>query len=144
MGAQCAVIQHKDSRAADLMNDATDQFATFLSTLREESSRTALSPGRLAEALELPIQKLASLARVHRNTVSLSPTSPKLQEAMGDVVRVLSAAHQLSGDLDAALFWFRNQPIPEFNHFTPLQLVEQGKVQELIDYIDSISSGAAG
>lgn len=126
------------------MNVATDQFSAFLTTLREESSRTALSPARLAEALELPIQKLASLARVHRNTVSLSPTSPKLQEAMGDVVRVLSAAHELSGDLDTALFWFRNQPIPEFDHFTPLQLVEQGKVQALIDYIDSISGGAAG
>lgn len=126
------------------VNPETDKFAAFLATLKQGDSRTALSPGRLAEALELPIQKLASLARVHRNTVSLSPTSPKLQEAMGDVVRVLSAAHQLSGDLDTALFWFRNQPIPEFNHFTPLQLVEQGKVQALIDYIDSISSGAAG
>jgi hypothetical protein len=115
-----------------------------LLTLKEGESRTALSPGRLAEALELPIQKLATLARVHRNTVSPSPTSPRLQQAMGNVVRVLSATHQLNGDLDTALFWFRNQPIPGFNHFTPLELVEQAKVQALIDYIDSISGGAAG
>lgn len=126
------------------MNVATHQFTAFLATLREESSRTALSPARLAEALDLPLEKLASLARVHRTSVSLSPTSAKLQEAMADVVRVLSAAHQLSGNLDAALFWFRNQPIPEFDHYTPLQLVEQGKVQVVVDYIDSISRGAGG
>ncbi|MDZ3823529.1 MAG: hypothetical protein U0S76_07995, partial [Pseudoxanthomonas sp.] len=128
-------------RLRQLMNDP---FSAFLATLREETSRTALSPVRLAEALELPIQKLATLARVHRSTVGLSPTSSKLQEAMGDVVRVLSAAHDLSDDLDTALFWFRNQPIPEFDHYTPLQLVEQGKVQALIDYIYSIRSGASG
>lgn len=126
------------------MSAATLEFANFLSTLKVENSRTALSPERLANALELPLQKLASLARVHRNTVSLTPTSPKLQDAMVDVVRVLSAAHALTGDIDRALFWFRNQPIPDFDHFTAMQLVEQGKVQAVIDYIESISGGAAG
>lgn len=126
------------------MSAATLDFSNFLATLKEKNSRTALSPELLANALEVPIQKLASLARVHRNTVSLSPTSPKLQDAMVDVVRVLSAAHGLTGDIDRALFWFRNQPIAEFEQFTPMQLVEQGKVQAVIDYIESISGGAAG
>jgi len=81
---------------------------------------------------------------VHRNTVSLTPTSPKLQDAMVDVVRVLSAAHELTDDIDRALFWFRNQPIADFDHFTPMQLVEQGKVQAVIDYIESISAGTSG
>lgn len=119
-------------------------FARFLSTLREDGSRTALSPRRLASVLDVPVQKLAGLARVHRNTLSMAPTSPKVQEAMGDVVRALSAAHTLTGDLDTALFWFRNHPIPEFDHFTPMQLVEQGKVQTIIDYVDSLSGGPAG
>jgi hypothetical protein len=119
-------------------------FPSFLESLKADGSRTALSPERLAEKLEVPMQKLASLARVHRNTVSFSPSSPKLQEAMVDVVRVLSAAHALTGDIDRALFWFRNQPIADFDHFTPMQLVEQGKVQAVIDYIDSISAGPAG
>ncbi|MBK9493917.1 MAG: DUF2384 domain-containing protein [Xanthomonadales bacterium] len=119
-------------------------FPSFLVSLKATGSRTALSPERLAEELEVPIQKLASLARVHRNTVSFAPASPKLQEAMVDVVRVLSAAHALTGDIDRALFWFRNQPIADFDHFTPMQLVEQGKVQAVIDYIESISAGPAG
>ncbi len=126
------------------MSAATAEFASFLSTLKAEDSRTALSPERLAGALELPLQKLATLARVHRNTVSLAPNSPKLQDAMVDVVRVLSAAHALTGDIDRALFWFRNQPIADFDHFTPMQLVERGQVQAVIDYIESIGAGATG
>lgn len=126
------------------MNAIATQFSDFLTTLKDERSRTALSPERLAGALELPLQKLAALAHVHRNTVTMAPTSPKLQDAMGDVVRVLSAAHALTGDIDRALFWFRNQPIAEFDHLTAMQLVEQGKVQAVINYIESISGGAAG
>ena len=63
---------------------------------------------------------------------------------MGDMVRVLSAAYSLNGDLGRALFWFRNQPIPEYAHLTAMQLVEQGKAQAVVDYIESISGGAAG
>jgi len=126
------------------MTATANQFSDFLATLKEHSSRTALSPARLADVLELPIQRLAALAHVHRNTVSMAPGSPKLQEAMGDVVRVLSAAHALTGNVDRALFWFRNQPIADFDHLTAMQLVERGQVQAVIDYIESISGGAAG
>lgn len=126
------------------MTATAAHFSDFLATLKDGNSRTALSPERLAEALELPIQKLATLARVHRNTVSMAPSSTKLQDAMGDVVRVLSAAYELTGNIDRALFWFRNNPIPEFDHLTAMQLVERGEVQAVIDYIDSISGGAAG
>lgn len=126
------------------MSTLAQDFPGFLASLKATDSRTALSPTELARALEVPAQRLARLARVHRNTVSLAPSSPKLQEALGDVVRVLSAASQLTGDVDKALFWFRNQPIPEFGHRTPMQVIEQGKVQPLVDYIDSISAGPAG
>jgi uncharacterized protein (DUF2384 family) len=119
-------------------------FPDFLESLKAPGSRTALSPDLMAEALELPAQDLASLARVHRNTLASTPTSPKLQSAMRDVVRVLSAAHALNGDIDRTLFWFRNHPIPDFGHRTPMQLVEAGKVQAVIDYIESLSGGASG
>lgn len=126
------------------MSASAVQFSDFLTSIKDDNSRTALSPERLAGALGLPLQRLATLARVHRNTVATAPTSPKLQDAMVDVVRVLSAVHALTGDIDRALFWFRNQPIPEFDHLTAMQLVGQGKVQAVIDYVESISAGAAG
>ena len=126
------------------MNAAALQFSKFLGSLKDEKSRTALSPERLANALELSTQGLAALAHVHRNTVSMAPASAKLQTAMGNVVRVLSAATSLTGDVDHALFWFRNVPIAEFDHLTAMQLVEQGKAQTVVDYIESISVGATG
>lgn len=129
---------------ATVMNPATADFPSFLESLKAPDSRTALSPDAMARALELPIQGLANLAGVHRNTLSSKPTSPKLQAAMVDINRVLSAATELTGSVDRALFWFRNHPISEFDHFTAMQLVEKGKAQAVVDYIESISGGAAG
>lgn len=126
------------------MTAVSATFPSFLESLKEPGSRTALSPTRLADALELPVQELAGLARVHRNTVQSTPTSPKLQSAMRDVVRVLSAAHALNGDMDRTLFWFRNHPIADFGHLTPMQLVEMGNAQTVIDYIESLGAGATG
>ena len=126
------------------MTAASATFPRFLESLKEPGSRTALSPVRLADALELPVQELAGLARVHRNTVQSAPTSPKLQSAMRDVVRVLSAASALNGDMDRTLFWFRNHPIADFGHLTPMQLVERGNAQAVIDYIESLGAGASG
>jgi hypothetical protein len=126
------------------MSTAALSFPDFLQGLREPGSRTALSPALLASALELPVQDLASLAKVHRNTLQLAPSSPKVQSAIRDVLRVLSAAHELTGDIDRAVFWFRNHPIPDFGHRTAMQLVEMGKVQAVIDYIESRSAGATG
>ena len=123
---------------------AATAFPEFLESLREPASRAALSPARLADALELPMQELASLARVHRNTLQSAPSSPKLQASMRDIVRVLSAAYGLTGDMDRSLFWFRNHPIADFGHRTPMQLVEMGKVQAIIDYIESLGAGASG
>ena len=123
---------------------AAQSFPDFLQGLREPGSRTALSPALLANALELPVQDLASLAKVHRNTLQLTPSSPKVQSAIRDVLRVLSAAHELTGEIDRAVFWFRNHPIPDFGHRTAMQLVEMGKVQAVIDYIESRSAGATG
>ncbi len=121
-----------------------ESFSKFLDSLHADDVPGAISPALLAGRLGVPVQKLASVARVHRNTLGMTPASPKLQDAMVDVVRVLSAAYALTGDMDRAIFWFRNHPIADFNHYTPMQLVEQGKVQAVVDYVESLSAGAAG
>lgn len=123
---------------------AVQSFDEFLAALRLPDSRTGLSAERLADALEMPAQELAGLARVHRNTVLTAPNSPKLQAAMRDVVRVLSAAYAFNGDMDRTLFWFRNHPIRELGHQTAMSLVEDDKVQAVMDYLRSLSVGATG
>lgn len=84
------------------------------------------------------------LAGVHRNTLRTHPENPRLQSALRELMRVLSAAAAVQPDTERAFFMVKNEPIPAFRHKTLLQLVQEGRADDAIDYLDSISSGFAG
>ncbi|NZA27221.1 DUF2384 domain-containing protein [Luteimonas sp. SJ-92] len=108
-----------------------------------EPGRPYLSPHRIGEALGLQIESLAERARVSRNTPAARPQNESLQHYLREVLRVLAAAEDAAGgDRTRAIFWFMNEPLPDFDYQTPDALVRAGKAQAIIDYIESIADGA--
>jgi hypothetical protein len=97
-----------------------------------------------ADILGLQQQDLAELAGVHRNTLRTHPESPRLQSALRDLMRVLSAAAAVQPDPKRAIFLVKNEPIPAFHHKTLLQLVQEGRTEDAIGYLESISTGFVG
>ncbi|ABB75345.1 hypothetical protein Nmul_A2051 [Nitrosospira multiformis ATCC 25196] len=83
-------------------------------------------------------------AGVHRNTVCSHPESPKLQHYLREMLRVMSAASASQSDFNRVLFWFKNVPIPSFNHKTALQLIAEGRTDDVVAYLESIQSGYVG
>jgi hypothetical protein len=59
-------------------------------------------------------------------------------------LRVIRAATDLSGDVNRALFWYRNEPLQSFGYKTAEQLVSDGRTEDLLRYIESLEAGAAG
>ena len=116
------------------------QIAPFL----DQPSSPFLSPAKIASALSLQLQELADSAHVHRNTLTARPQSPKVQALLKDILRVLSAATEAFGDRDIALTWTRNEPVAAFRHKTALDLVREGRTEDVISYLDSISAGFLG
>ena len=120
-------------------------FDAFLSSLRDPDVGAAvLSPKRFSDALSVDLQTLASQAQVHRNTITRAPASPNLQHFLREAVRVIRAATDLCGDVDQAIFWYRNEPLPLFAYRTAEQLVIDGRADDLIRYVMSLEAGAAG
>jgi len=110
-----------------------------------EPDRAYLSPRRIGNALGLQIQSVAERARVSRNTPAARPQNENLQRYLREVVRVLAAAEGvIAGDRNRAIFWFMNEPLQDFDYQTPDSLVQAGKAQVVIDYIESIAGGATG
>ncbi len=118
-------------------------FDEVLDSVREPGS-VNLSPDLIANRLQLPLQDLAAMARVHRNTVRLHPESPRMQLFLRDVMRVLSAASQMQPDTERAWFLIKNAPIPEFGHRTLLTVIAEGRTDAAVTYLDSVSSGFVG
>lgn len=99
-------------------------FMGFVQYLREPGLPPAvISPRRFAQALSVDLQTLATWAHVHRNTVQRAPSSEALQTYLRDALRVIRAATDLCGGINATLFWFRNEPLPAFGYETPGHVV---------------------
>lgn len=122
---------------------ASAAFADVLASVREPGT-SRFSAANIASALGIQFQDLASLAGVHRNTLRTHPESPRLQTALRDLMRVLSAAAAVQPETDRAFFMIKNEPIPAFRHKTILQLVQDGRTDDAIDYLESIGAGFAG
>jgi hypothetical protein len=106
--------------------------------------RPLIQPERFAEALHLRLTDLATLAGVHRTTVTETPSNARLQGFLREALRALSAAYDVTHDRDRAIYWYRNSPIPEFAHQTAEQLVAAGKTEAVISYLTSIAAGSSG
>lgn len=120
-------------------------FEAFLERLRDrEVGAVALSPKRYSEVLNMDLQTLAAQAHVHRNTLSRAPASESVQRFLREAVRVIRAAVDLTGDVNRALFWYRNEPLQPFGYKTAEQLVSDGRGEDLVRYIASLEAGAAG
>jgi hypothetical protein len=125
-----------------LLGNSYAQFAEFLRDA--DSPAPLLSPKRFSQALRIDLQTLAEQAHVHRNTITRAPGSRGVQDFLREALRVIKAATDLNGDLNKALFWYRNEPLSVFGYKTAERLVSEGRADDLLRYVASLEAGAAG
>jgi uncharacterized protein (DUF2384 family) len=114
----------------------------FVDSLQEPRT-PYISPKRLSKALGVKVANLAQLTGVHRNTLR-NPSSERLQGRMREMIKVITAATELTGDVDKAIYWFRNEPIAEYSHRSAAELVAEGHVEAVLAYIRDLENGARG
>jgi hypothetical protein len=59
-------------------------------------------------------------------------------------MRLFSAALAIQPDATRAVYLIKNVPIAEFNHQTLMNLVEQGRSRDAVDYLESLEAGFVG
>lgn len=109
----------------------------------QEPSTPYISPKRFSKVLGVQVTGLADLTGVHRNTLR-NPASERLQTRMREMVKAIAAAAGLTGDIDKAIYWYRNEPISEYGHKTAAELVAAGHVDAVLDYLRDLENGARG
>jgi hypothetical protein len=114
----------------------------FVESLQEPRT-PYISPKRFSAALGVQVAGLAHLAGVHRNTLR-NPGSERLQDKLREMVRVISAAATLTGDVTKAIFWYRNEPIADYDHKTAAELVAEGHAAAVMAHLRDLENGASG
>lgn len=85
---------------------------------------------------------VARLAAVHRNTLTRTPSSSKVQARLGDVMRILSEATELlDGDIGKAVIWFRHQPLAGFEGQKADELAANGHADAVLTHLHMLQQG---
>jgi len=120
-------------------------FDGFMDYLHDvDASPASISPKRYGTVLRVDMQTLAQNAHVHRNTISRAPDAESVQRYLRESVRIIRAATDISGSVENAIFWFKNNPLPVFDYKTPQDLVSEGRTEALVRYIQSLQAGFIG
>ncbi len=128
---------------AVIPRDAPKLVSTFLDDLQEPRT-PYISPTRFAARSGLSHNSLARLAGVHRNTLRLNPASEVLQGRLREMIRIIAVAASATGDIEKALYWFRNEPIADYRGMTAADLVAEGHAAAVLTYLDDLTNGATG
>ena len=78
------------------------------------------------------------------NSDEFRPQAGSNHEARDGEMRVIGAAIALSGDGQKALVWYRSEKLAVFDYKTAEVLVNEGRSDDVVRYVHSLTSGAAG
>lgn len=114
--------------------------------LREDvDGRAILSPTKFIEMMGLDVGTFARLAHVHRNTVTRAPGATSVQQHIRVNLRVLAAALATAGgDVQRAIFWYKNEPLAPFEYKTAESLVAEGRSDDVVGLLESYQAGFTG
>ena len=115
----------------------------FLDSIQEPRT-PFISPKRFAGRTGFRVETLARLAGVHRNTVRQNPGSEPLQRTLRGMVKAITAATDLTGDVDKAIYWLINEPIADYRHETAAELIADGQLAAVLAYLEDLANGATG
>ncbi|WP_454905028.1 DUF2384 domain-containing protein [Variovorax gossypii] len=107
--------------------------------------RQILSPAKFIEMMGIDLTSFASNAHVHRSTVIRAPATECVQRHIRTSLRVLAAVTAVSdGNLQAAIFWYRNEPLAPFVYKTAATLVVEGRATDVLHLLEAFQAGFVG
>lgn len=100
-------------------------------------------PRKIAAALRTSSEEIAMKVGLGKDTLQRRTriTSDKTQRRLRELVEVLNKVEPRFGSELMAYAWYRSEPLPGFDGRTAMQLVQDGKAQQVLEYIDAVDAG---
>jgi hypothetical protein len=99
-------------------------------------------PRRICDLLGIEQSELATLVGITEGDLTTKSHSRNDEQALRPLARVLAMAIEMTGEKNgAAAIWFKHQPIPGWAGKTAYDLVGEGKIGKVADYLESVQLG---
>lgn len=101
------------------------------------------APRRIAETLRTTSEEIARSAGLGKDAIQRKDRlgSTRTQRRLREMVEVLNKVEQRFGSALMAYAWYRSEPLPGLSGQTAMQLVRDGRADDVLDYIDAVDAG---
>jgi hypothetical protein len=111
--------------------------------LAQYADEGLFSPRKIAEALRTTSDEIARTAGLGRDAIQRKDRirSDKTQRRLREVAEIINKVEPRFGSALMAYAWYRSEPLAGFFGMTAMQLVRDGRADEVLDYIDAVDAG---
>jgi hypothetical protein len=101
------------------------------------------APRKIADAFRTTSEEVARTAGLGRDAIQRKERfrSPKTQRRLRELVEIINKVEPRFGSGLIAYAWYRSEPLPGFSGQTAMQLVRNGRADDVLDYIDAVDAG---
>ena len=101
------------------------------------------SPRKIAQALRTTNEEFARTAGLGKDAIQRKDRirSDKTQRRLREVTEIINKVEPRIGSALMAYAWYRSEPLPGFSGLTAMQLVRDGRADDVLDYIDAVDAG---
>ncbi len=128
-----AILRHNSRKNAQEIDMALTQYA----------DDGLFAPNKIAEVLHTTSEDIARSAGLGKDAVQRKERikSDKTQRRLREMIEVVNKVEPRFGSALMAYAWYRSEPLSGFSGNTAMQLVRNGRADEVLDYIDAIDAG---
>ncbi|WP_163228386.1 antitoxin Xre/MbcA/ParS toxin-binding domain-containing protein [Caulobacter rhizosphaerae] len=101
------------------------------------------APRKIANAFHTTSEEVARTAGLGRDAVQRKERvrSDRTQRRLREMVEVINKVEPRFGSALIAYAWYRSEPLAGFSGQTAMQLVREGRGDEVLDYVDAVDAG---
>ena len=111
--------------------------------LAQYSDHGLFAPNKIAAVFRTTREEIARTVGLGKDAIQRKDRvrSDKTQRRLREMVEIINKVEPRFGSALMAYAWFRSEPLPGFSGQTAMQLVRDGRAEEVLDFIDAVDAG---
>ncbi len=111
--------------------------------LAQYADNGMFAPRKIASAFRTTSEEIARTAGLGRDAIQRKDRvqSDRTQRRLREMIEVINKVESRFGSALMAYAWYRSEPLAGFSGLTAMQLVRDGRCDEVLEYIDAVDAG---